>query len=214
LPNCLQTHAWNVPLGGFVELISEAATYEREAEIHGEDDPAAHVWEVVRGAVRSLKTMADGRRQIVAFHFLGDLFGLVSSERHLFTAEAMCETHVLRIARSKFDRARRENLELAQHFEGMAIRAVQHAQELSVLLGRMTATERVAAFLLDMERRIGAGGRIILPMRRRDIADYLGITLETVSRVLSQFTRLGAISKNDRVVMLRRRELLLKARGA
>jgi CRP-like cAMP-binding protein len=75
----------------------------------------------------------------------------------------------------------------------------------------MTATERVAAFLLDMERRIGAGGRIILPMRRRDIADYLGVTLETVSRVLSQFTRLGAISKNDRLVMLRRRELLLKA---
>jgi len=184
--------------------------FEREAEIYREGDPTAHVWEIVSGAVRSLKIMADGRRQIVAFHFAGDLLGLAFSEQHPLTAEAICETRVLRIARSKFDRARIENLELAQRVERSAARALQRAQDHSLLLGRMTATERVAAFLLEMDRRITTDdGVIVLPMSRRDIADYLGLTLETVSRVITHFIRQGVVSTDGRkTIMVRGRDQL------
>jgi len=210
--NCIEAHARKAQAGALTELQCHTSMFEREAEIYGEGDPAAHIWEVVSGAVRSLKIMADGRRQIVEFHFRGDLLGLAFSELHPLTAEAICETQVLKIARSKFDHARSENRELAQRVEGAVACAVERAQQHSVLLGRMTATERVAAFLLEMDRRIGTDdGVIVVPMSRRDIADYLGLTLETVSRIIAHFIRQRIVTASGRKIMLHRRDRLADA---
>ena len=208
--DCIEAHR---NAGALMELQRNTIMVEREAEICGEGDPATRIWEVVSGAVRSLKSMADGRRQIVEFHFQGDLFGLASSERHPLTAEAICETQVLIIERGKFDRACSENLQVARRVDDAAARAVVHPQQHSLLLGRMTATERLAAFLIEMERRIGAdGGVILLPMSRGDVADYLGLSLETVSRVIAHLVGRGIVAVNGREIMLRRRNWLADAR--
>jgi CRP/FNR family nitrogen fixation transcriptional regulator len=209
LPNGVEAHARKAWLGGLAELGPETVNYERGREIYGEDDPARYVWQVVRGAVCGFKTLPDGRRQIIAFDFPGDLFGLLRPDRYLLTARAVCDTQVLRIARSRLARACTENIELARRIEGIAARAIERIQEHSVLLGRTTANERVAAFLLEMDQHQGAGdGAIILSMSRRDIADYLGLTLETVSRVMTHFTRAGTVNIAGRRITLRRRNLL------
>jgi CRP/FNR family nitrogen fixation transcriptional regulator len=202
-------NAW---FGGLAEFTSETITCKRPSEIYAEDDPAHYVWRVVSGAVGCLKSLADGRRQIVAFRFPGDLFGLLGAERYLLTTEALCDTRLLRIARRNFDRACRENVELARLVEGVTARAVQRIQQHNLLLGRMTATERLATFLLEMNRRLAAeDGAMVLPMTRRDIADYLGLTLETVSRILAHFTRIGIVNVTGREITLRRHETLMKA---
>jgi CRP/FNR family nitrogen fixation transcriptional regulator len=195
---------------GLADFKSEVVNYRREAEIYTEDGPPQNVWLVVKGAVRSLTTLADGRRQIIAFHFPGDLLGLKRSERYSLRAEAICHSQLLRIGRTKIDQACIENLALVRLIEGLTAEAVQRGEEHSLLLGRMTATERVAAFLLEMDRRLGAAhGGMRLRMTRRDIADYLGLTEETVSRVLALFKRQGIVKiTNGKIVICRRKPLM------
>ena len=166
--------------------------FSRDTEIFGEAEPADYIYQVVEGAVRSHKLLSDGRRQIGAFHLPGDIFGLENGDLHRFTAEAIVHTTVRIVKRLGLERAVNCDPAMARALLTMTDQNLQHVENHMLLLGRKTSHERVAAFLLEMNGRVsGPGDVVALPMSRRDIADYLGITLETVSRALSDFKRKG-----------------------
>lgn len=164
--------------------------YGRDEEIFGEGEAGRYVYRVIGGAVRTYRMLSDGRRQIVEFHTEGDVFGLDGEDRHALGAEALRDATLQVMRRDAF---------LSDQGAGAAISALlkkfHRAQAHMLLLGRHTATERVAAFLLDFRDRAGCDA-IDLPMSRQDIADYLGLTIETVSRT---FTQLQAARQIDLV---------------
>jgi len=179
--------------------------YGRGTEIFGEDERAEYIYQVVDGAVRSYKLLADGRRQIGAFHLVGDIFGLENGTTHRFTAEAIVETTVRLMKRASLEHVAESDVMVALDLLNMTTSNLQHAEDHMLLLGRKTSLERVAAFLLEMDHRATAAGVIALPMSRRDIADYLGLTLETVSRALSCLHGkgiLGFLGQTQRQIVL------------
>ena len=179
--------------------------YNRGAEIFGEAEPAEYVYQVVEGAVRSYKLLSDGRRQINAFHLVGDIFGLENSGTHRFTAEAIVETTVRLVKRVSLAHVAEQDVTVARDLLNMTASNLRHAEDHMLLLGRKTSLERVAAFLLEMDSRLTAAGIMALPMCRRDIADYLGLTLETVSRALSVLHDkgvLGFLGQTQRQIVL------------
>jgi CRP/FNR family nitrogen fixation transcriptional regulator len=185
-------------------LLSEFK-YSRGAEVFGEAEQAEYVYQVVDGAVRSYKLLSDGRRQINAFHLIGDIFGLETDGIHRFTAEAIVETTVRLVKRVSLAHVAEQDATVARDLLNMTASNLQHAEDHMLLLGRKTSLERVAAFLLEMDRRLTAAGVIALPMCRRDIADYLGLTLETVSRALSVLHDkgvLGFLGQTQRQIVL------------
>jgi CRP/FNR family transcriptional regulator, nitrogen fixation regulation protein len=130
--------------------------------------------------------LSDGRRQINSFHLPGDIFGLEDGLTHRFTAEAVVVSTVRLIRRcSLFDSSTAYGADGAIKLVGLVGRNLRHAENHMLLLGRKTALERVAAFLLEMDERLEHPHMMKLPMNRQDIADYLGLTLETVSRAFS-----------------------------
>lgn len=198
------TTAWPIPglppaapetllLSNCAELVGTSFFYSREEEIFGEGEEADFVYRLVSGAVRTCKMLSDGRRQIDAFHLPGDLFGFEPDAHHRLTAEAVADTTVLLFRRRQMEEIARRNVEAACRLWDLTLRSLGHAQEHMILLGRRTALERVAAFLMHMDARLGGTGHVDLAMPRRDIADYLGLTLETVSRALSQLQHEGAL---------------------
>ena len=185
--------------------------YNRATEIYGEAEPAEYIYQVVDGAVRSYKLLSDGRRQIGAFHLTGDIFGLENGPVHRFTTEAIVETTVRLMRRCSLEHVAEGDVHVALDLLNMTSTNLQHAEDHMLLLGRKTSLERVSAFLLEMDRRLTAAGVIALPMCRRDIADYLGLTLETVSRALSHLHGIGILGFLDqtqrRIVLLDRHRL-------
>src|SRR6201994_2004858 len=185
--------------------------YKKGSEIFGEKEPAEFVYQVKISAVRSYKLLSDGRRQIGAFHLAGDIFGLENGGEHRFTAEAIVNTTVRLIKRRSLEMVAESDALVSRNLLGMTTNNLQHAEDHMLLLGRKTSLERVAAFLIEMDRRLEASGVMPLPMSRRDIADYLGLTLETVSRALSRLHELGIIgfiSSNQRQIVLLDRQQL------
>ena len=186
-------------------------TYRRGSEIYGEKEPADYVYQVKSGAVRSYKLLSDGRRQIGAFHVPGDVFGLENGGVHRFTTEAVVDATVSLIRRESLDAIAGSDGTLIRSLLCLTTMNLRHAEDHMLLLGRKTSLERVAAFLLEMDRRLTAAGILALPMSRRDIADYLGLTLETISRSLSHLRDLGIlgfIDHNQRhIVLLDRQQL-------
>ncbi|GJE04202.1 cyclic nucleotide-binding domain-containing protein [Methylobacterium isbiliense] len=190
---------------GCPELVGSPFAYARDEEIYGEGEEAEFVYRVTSGAVRTYKILGDGRRQITGFHLPGDLFGFEPGEVHTHTAEAISETKVLMVRRRQVARAAATRAEVACQLWSVAASGLRHAQDHMLLLGRRSAVERVAAFLMDVDDRLGATGTFDLPMTRRDIADYLGLTLETVSRTVTQLESDGALLRaGGRRVSLRR----------
>jgi CRP/FNR family nitrogen fixation transcriptional regulator len=165
--------------------------YSGGTEIFGEAEPAEYVYQIVEGAVRTHKRLSDGRRQIGAFHLPGDIFGLENGDFHRFTAEAIVDTTVRLVKRQSLERVAKTDPVMALSLLTMTTDNLQHVENHMLLLGRKTSRERVAAFLLEMNGRVTAAGVMALPMNRRDIADYLGLRLETVARALSEFQRKG-----------------------
>lgn len=163
--------------------------YEGGEEIFGEGEGARNVYRVLSGAVRTYRVLADGRRQIVEFHLAGDVFGLEGDQRHTLSAESIGETTLQVIRRSAFLSDRADGVGAAV---AALLKKYQRAQDHMMLLGRHTACERLCAFLLDFQQRTGQV-LIDLPMSRQDIADYLGLTIETVSRTLTQLQGSGLI---------------------
>ena len=197
--------------GSPIRVSMNEFSYRKGCEIFGEKEPADYVYQVVTGAVRSYKLLSDGRRQIGAFHLAGDIFGLEIGTDHRFTAEAIIDTTVRLMKRCSLERVADNDVVVARNLLSMTTSNLRHAEDHMLLLGRKTSLERVAAFLTEMDRRSTAAGILALPMNRRDIADYLGLTLETVSRALSLLHSIGVLSfigNNQRQIVLRDRTKL------
>jgi CRP/FNR family transcriptional regulator len=158
--------------------------------IFDEADPAEHVFNVTRGAVKIYKLLPDGRRQITGFLLPGDFLGLTHKEAYAYSAEALGPTTLCRFPRRKLEGLLDKMPRLEQRLLGMASHELAAAQDQMMLLGRKSAKERVISFLLMMSasavRRGKPADPVTLPMNRSDIADYLGLTIETVSRTFTQ----------------------------
>jgi len=196
MPTNLNTHPKPLLFGelgdlSYAKVSSVEFKHGKGTQIFGQAEPANYIYQVIEGAVLSHKRLSDGRRQIGAFHLPGDIFGLGNGDFHRFTAEAIVDTTVRLVKRQSLERVARTDPAMARSLLTMTTDNLQHVENHMLLLGRKTSRERVAAFLLEMNGRLTAAGVMALPMSRRDIADYLGLTLETVSRALSAFQRKG-----------------------
>jgi CRP/FNR family nitrogen fixation transcriptional regulator len=169
------------------------ASYAKDQEIYGQGERAELVYEVKRGAVRSYKVLSDGRRQISAFHLPHDIFGWEIGPTYRFTAEAVVDATVRVVRRQTLEYVATTDIGVTRNLLSIAMKELEHAENQMMLLGRKTSLERVAAFLLEMDERLPKSSVLALPMTRRDIADYLGVTVETVSRDLSQLRALGIL---------------------
>jgi CRP/FNR family nitrogen fixation transcriptional regulator len=202
------------PVGGdVIDLMGAPMTYKRNAEIYGENEDAEYLYKVVTGAVRTYKVLADGRRQIGSFYVPGDVFGLDNGDQHAFSAEAVADSKVLVVKRSAVVALAARDTEVARQLWTVTCRELQRAQEHFLALIK-TAEERVVGFLLDMAARVSNGNQFELPMSRQDIADYLGLTIETVSRTMTQLENVAAIElPTSRRVVLRNRSALSRRNG-
>jgi CRP/FNR family nitrogen fixation transcriptional regulator len=193
-----------------IELMGAPMPFCRNAEIYGENEPAEYVYKVVTGTVRTYKVLNDGRRQIGAFYLPGDVFGLEIGDSHTFSAEAIVESKVVVVKRSSLVALAARDNEVARQLWAMTAGELQRAQDHIMLLIK-TAQERVAGFLLEMAKRSAATTEVDLPMSRQDIADYLGLTIETVSRTLTQLEKGAAIAvPTSRRIVLRNRAALTR----
>lgn len=159
-------------------------------EIYGQDEAADLIYRLVKGSIRTSHLQADGRRQIGDFYYPGDVFGVEARPEHQFSAEALTTCEILVVKRTgsvAVEPARVEKLLWAATVTELA-----RTQTHMLLLGRATACERVARFLLDMADRFRSDF-VTLPMSRQDMADYLGLTIETVSRMLGRLQADGVV---------------------
>jgi CRP/FNR family nitrogen fixation transcriptional regulator len=189
--------------------LGSTRTVAKDEEIFAEGERPAFIYKVVSGAVRTFKLLSDGRRQIDAFHLPGDIFGIETGEEHRFTAEALGDATIVLYRRSSFGALALDCGELSQQIVSAMMRSLEQAQNHMLLLGRKNALEKVATFLLVLAKRISKDDRIDLPMSRLDMADHLGLTIETISRSLTQLERKGIIDlPTHRLIVLRDKEAL------
>jgi CRP/FNR family transcriptional regulator, nitrogen fixation regulation protein len=190
------------------ELMGASMIFRRNAEIYGEGEPANHLYKILSGTARTYKILSDGRRQVSGFHLTGDIFGLETGDAHSLSAEAVSRCKVLVVKRSALVALAGRQYEVAREVWQVIGQELHRIQSHSLLLIR-TARERVAAFLLEMAERTSTGDVIEVPMSRQDIADYLGLTIETVSRTLTQLENLRAIELSSRHrIVLHNRSML------
>ncbi len=183
-----------------LSAMGSVANFHRNTTIFNEGDDAEYSYKVVSGAVRLSKMMSNGRRQVAEFALPGDFIGLNWLNEHAMTAEALSDVTLICYSRGRLDRLSDENQEIRAELFSTLRHDLWAAQNHLVLLGRQSALERVACFLLDMMARgkNADKGTIPLPMPRRDIADYLGLTIETVCRMLTRLKQRGAIDITGR----------------
>jgi CRP/FNR family nitrogen fixation transcriptional regulator len=168
--------------------------HARDEEIFGEGETADYVYQVISGAVRTFRILRDGRRQIDEFHFAGDYFGIEAGDLHRVTAEAMTDSSVRMVRRGTLSDLAGQRGDVAQAIFRLTVEGLQRSQDHVLMLGRKSACERVAGLLVDLVDRTGARGELDVPMSRQDMADYLGLTIETVSRTLTQLQVDGVIA--------------------
>ncbi|MDH5557593.1 MAG: helix-turn-helix domain-containing protein [Alphaproteobacteria bacterium] len=177
--------------------ILQTATVEPHGSIIDEGEAADYLFNVTQGAVKLYKLLPDGRRQITGFLFEGDFLGIAMNERYAYSAEAVGQISLCRFSRRKLERLLDEFPKLEKRLLGMASNELVQAQDQILLLGRKTAQEKIVSFLLNLsDRQVKRGAPaspILLPMGRADIADYLGLTTETVSRTITNLKRKGYI---------------------
>lgn len=183
-----------------------------------EGDPAEHFFNVTAGTAKLYKLLPDGRRQITGFLFPGDFLGLTHNALYAYSAEAMTATRLCRFPRKKLEALLDELPKLEQRLLGMASHELAAAQDQMVLLGRKSARERVVSFLLMLSggavRRGQPDNPVAVPMTRNDIADFLGLTVETVSRTMTQLKTQHLIELMDeKQVRLSRIEALREIAG-
>jgi CRP/FNR family transcriptional regulator, nitrogen fixation regulation protein len=196
------------PLGQSMQLMGAMMAYPRNTEIFGENEPADYLYKVVSGSVRTYKILSDGRRQVGGFYLPGDIFGLEFAEEHSLSAEAITDAKVLVVKRSALNTLAGRDASVAQQLFALTGRELHRAQDRILLLIK-SAQERVASFLLEMGERAAQNNIIDLPMSRQDIADYLGLTVETVSRTLTSLETAAAIEvSTSRRIVLRNRAAL------
>lgn len=175
--------------------IGAVITLRRDEPLFRPGDSAESYFKVLKGAMRSCRVLADGRRHIGEFFLAGDFIGLDAAESYAFAAEAIVETTLIRYSRRKVEALAAEEPRISQSLVEIMRAGLAASRERMLLLGHMTAMERIASFLLNLSKR-RSDGRISLPMTRTDIGDYLGLTMETVSRALSQLKSDGIITQH------------------
>ena len=196
------------PLTQTMHLMGAVMSHPRNSEIFGEGEAAEYLYKVMSGCVRTYKTLNDGRRQIGGFYLPGEVFGLSFDNEHTVSAEAIAECKVLVIKRSAINALAGHDLAIARELFMLTGRELRRAQDRVILLIK-SAQERVAGFLLEMASRTAADNDVELPMSRQDIADYLGLTIETVSRTLTALECSAAIElPTSRHIVLRNRAAL------
>lgn len=179
-----------------------------------EGEPATHVYNLTAGCLKLYKLLPDGRRQVTGFLFAGDFVGLANSEDYIYSAEAVSDVALCSFEKHKIDKLMNAHLSLEKRLLGMARFELAEAQEQILMLGRKTAKERIASFILMLSERAQRRGEVEnpveFPMNRNDIGDYLGLTTETVSRTMTRLRKSGAISlDSDRSIVINERDNLV-----
>ncbi|MAU40862.1 MAG: Crp/Fnr family transcriptional regulator [Kordiimonas sp.] len=189
------------------KLNSLSSDFKRDTQqiICSEGEPADHLYNLRSGVIRLSKMLPDGRRQITGFLFGGDFLGLACNEAYAYTAEAITPVEMCRFPRHKLTQMFGELPQLGGRVFSMTSTELEAAQSQMLLLGRKTAAERLSSFLLSMAQKQHHSSttepaqpdadkqEVHLPMSRTDIADYLGLTVETVSRHFTKLAKSGLI---------------------
>jgi CRP/FNR family transcriptional regulator, nitrogen fixation regulation protein len=200
--------AWRAALGGGASPLDVLAdsgvsiSLPRDRELYAQGDRAEFCYRVVSGCLRTVRLMEDGRRQVGGFVFAGDCLGFDALDCYDFAAEAVTDVVVRRYRRREVDTMADRHAGLARALREMAARDLRDAYDRMLLLGRKTASERIATFLLEMAGRQGSGDTVALPMCRIDIADHLGLTVETVCRMITHLRREGTIAVGSNCIEL------------
>lgn len=182
------------PIDPLDQLIGGAQiTLAAERELHAQGDRAEYCYRVVSGCLRTVKLMEDGRRQVGAFLLAGDCLGFDDLDQHDFAAQAVTEVVLRRYRRRQVEAQVDRQPALARRLRERAAASLRAAHDRMLLLGRKTASERIASFLLELAARQGGARQVMLPMGRVDMADHLGLTVETVCRMLTHLRREGTI---------------------
>ncbi len=191
-----------------LEQFGFTVSVQREHEIHGQGEQAGSCFRILSGCVRLVKLMEDGRRQVGEFLMAGDLFGFDALDTHDFAAEAVSDVVLRRYPRRMVDALAESNVVLARRLRDLTSVSLRTAHTRLMLLGRKTASERIATFLLEMVERLPQvrDGVLDLPMSRTDMADHLGLTIETVCRILAHLRRDGTIAIERSRVEIRNNE--------
>jgi CRP/FNR family transcriptional regulator len=179
-----------------LDRIGKAMPLARGETLFYEGDAALYCFKVISGTLRSCRVLADGRRHIAEFFLPGDFIALSAEDAYRFTAEAVTETKLMRYPRHSVEQMTEAQPRLSRCLLDLLCRNLSAAQQQMLLLGRKNAVERMASFLLMMADRASDGEHVSLPMTRSDIADHLGLTTETVSRIFGQL-------KSQRVIQLK-----------
>jgi CRP/FNR family transcriptional regulator, anaerobic regulatory protein len=185
---------------GVMAAIAHPRKIEAGKQLIQEGDPAEDVFTLTDGMLKLYKLMPDGRRQITGFMIPGDFIGLAYGQSYIYSAEAVVQTHACRFRRSALLERMAEHPELEHRLLGLASNELAAAQSQMLLLGRKSARERLASFLVGLaeRRQVAEGEAMSLPMSRSDIADFLGLTIETVSRVFTAMRKDRLISLPDK----------------
>ncbi len=195
------------------DQIGTTRNYRQGQLIFAEDDSANDHFKVVQGVVSTFRMLIDGRRQITEFSMAGDYFGLFTGDSYKFSAQALMDATVICYAKQRMDAWLERNPAGAKRLLALVSDKLCATHEHTLILGRMSAREKVAAFLLQMAERTAEPkidrdkhcGQVLLPMTRLDIADYLGLTIETTSRTFHglKHSRIIALPEPNRVLLLR-----------
>ncbi len=193
-----------------LDKVGATVAYARGKTIIEQGNPAEYVYKVVSGALRKVNLLPDGRRHIISFLMPGDFFGFAEGADYAHTVEAVADVTLVRYSRRGFEAVLEQDPRAGRQFLGLVCKALSATQDQLLLLGRKSALERMASFLVALSDRAGAnhtsGAELDLPMNRSDVADYLGLTIETVSRLITRLRSWGIIDTPDahRIVILKR----------
>jgi len=180
-----------------VSTIASSVELSPGDPLFDEGEPAASVYNVTAGTMKVYKLLADGRRQVTGFLFPGDFLGLANNDCYAYSAEAVTHTTLCRFQRGKLEKLLERFPKMEKRLLGMASHELAVAQEQMLLLGRKTAKEKIASFLLGLAQRAESRGQpgnpVVVAMSRTDIGDFLGLTTETVSRTFTQLRGAGVI---------------------
>jgi CRP/FNR family nitrogen fixation transcriptional regulator len=185
-------------------------SYSEDTEIYGEMEEARYVYKVVTGAVRTYRILKDGRRQIAAFYVPGEVFGIETGDRHTLSTETTAPSKLLLINRNTLLALAARDNDIASQLRMATALELRKVQD-RVLSFAKPARERVAGFIVKMAQRLSANDEVELPMKRQDIADYLGLTIETVSRSLTSLENIAAVKvQKRRQIVLRNYPALVR----
>jgi len=196
-----------------VSALMTSVELEAGEPLFDEGEEAGNVFNVTSGTLKVYKLLPDGRRQVTGFLFAGDFLGLAKQETYAFSAEAVTPATLCRFSRTKLEALMQRMPKIEQRLLNIASNELVAAQEQMLLLGRKTAREKIASFLLMLAKRAKQRGQVgdpvAVPMSRTDIGDYLGLTTETVSRTFTQLKQDGTIQllPNHQVKLAKRQAL-------